>query len=75
MPTAKPRFNVTLEPKTASLIKQLARRKKQSVACMTRELIVNALEMQEDAALLDLAERCEKSQKGKKMHTHDEAWA
>ena len=75
MPTSNPRFNVTLKPNDAKLLKQFARREKKSVATVIRDLLFEGMAAQEDEALLRLAERCEKDQKGKRTYSHKEAWS
>jgi hypothetical protein len=74
MPTTNPRLNVTFQPETAALLAQMARREGKSVASLTKELVLDALERREDIALSLLTERREKEQKGKKIHSHEEAW-
>jgi hypothetical protein len=74
MPTANPRLNVTFQPETAALLARLAKREGKSVASLTKELVLDALDRREDIALSLLAERREKEQKGKKFYSHEEAW-
>lgn len=74
MPTTKPRINITFQPETAALLKQLARRSKKSVASLAKDMVLDALERREDAALLRFAEECEKDQVGKRIYSHEEVW-
>lgn len=74
MPTHNPRLNVTFQPETAALLTRLARREKKSVASLTKELVLDALERREDISLSLLAERREKEQAGKKTVSHADAW-
>ena len=72
MPTDKPRINLTFERQTSTLLKQMARRHKKSVAGLARDLVLESLDRHEDIALLRLAEQSEKDQKGKKLHSYKE---
>jgi hypothetical protein len=74
MPTNNPRLNITFQPQTAALLSRLAKQEKKSVASLTKELVLDALERREDIALSFLAERREQEHKGKKTIPHDEAW-
>jgi len=74
MPTSNPRLNITFQPETAALLAQMARREGKSVASLTKELVLDALERREDIALSLLAERREKEQKGKRFYSHEETW-
>ena len=74
MPTTNPRLNITFLPDTAALLARLAKREKKSVASLTKELVLDALERREDVALSLLAERREREQKGKKTYSHAQAW-
>ena len=74
MPTSNPRLNITFQPETAALLSHLAKREQKSVASLTKELVLDALERREDVSLSLLAERREREQKGKKIYTHAQAW-
>jgi len=74
MPTLNPRLNVTFQPETVAMLTQIAKREGKSIASLTKELVLDALERREDIALSLLAERREKEQKGKKLYSHAEAW-
>ena len=74
MPTANPRLNVTFLPETAALLEELAAREGKSVASLTKELVLDALERREDIALSLIADRREKEHKGKKTISHNSAW-
>ena len=74
MPTLNPRLNVTFQPETVALLAQIALREGKSVASLTKDLVLDALERREDVALSLLAERREKEQKGKALRSHKEAW-
>ncbi len=74
MPTTNPRLNVTLSPETVNVLSHLAKREGKSVASLTRELVLDALERREDIALSRLAELREKEDQGKKNVSHADAW-
>jgi len=75
MPTTNPRLNITFQPETVLLLARLAKSEQKSVARLTKELVLDALDRREDVALSLLAERREAEQKGKKIFTHAQAWA
>lgn len=72
MATKNPRINVTFEKETADLLAQLAKQRGKSVAGIAKELILDALERQEDMALTKLAES--RDTKKAKRVSHKEAW-
>jgi hypothetical protein len=72
MPTVHPRLNITLEPATADILADLARREKRSVSSVAKDLILDALDRHEDRALSRLAES--RDRKGVKTVGHDDAW-
>jgi hypothetical protein len=74
MPTTQPRINITFNPATVSILTRLARQQKKSVASLTKDLVLDALERQEDIALSALAACREKEQVGKRVYTHKDAW-
>jgi mannose/fructose-specific phosphotransferase system component IIA len=74
MPTENPRLNVTLQPEIAALLAKMAKREKKSISGLTKELLLEALDLREDMALSKLAELREREQKGKKYYSHEEAW-
>jgi transcriptional antiterminator Rof (Rho-off) len=74
VPAKNPRVNIVLErPLHASLIR-LARRDGTSVSVKARDLLREALESQEDAALARMAERREKTLDPARGLSHDEVW-
>jgi len=74
MPTNKPRINITVPQDVNRAIQKLARRDDASVAAKTLDLIKRALEMEEDIALLSLANKREKTLKEKSLLSHEDAW-
>ncbi len=74
MPTKNPRINVSLEKSIYSIIETLAKEKGLSISMVTRELIKEALEINEDVLLTAFAEEREKTFKKQKSLTHEEVW-
>ncbi len=72
MPTKHPRINVTLESATAKLLSRIAKKEQRSVASLTRELIMEAIECREDIALSAIAELRD-IEKAKKIK-HEDVW-
>jgi predicted DNA-binding protein len=72
MAAINPRINVTFEESTAVLFMALAKQEHKSVACVVRELALEALEKREDFYLAQLAEKLDK--KNAKTYSHDQAW-
>ena len=57
-----------------SIIETLAKEKGVSISMFTRELIKEALEINEDILLADFAEEREKTFEKQKSLSHDEVW-
>ena len=74
MPTNKPRINVILEEPLYETIEHLAKRDGMSLSLKVRDLVKDALEIQEDLALSSVAEEREKSFLKSKSLKHDEVW-
>ena len=74
MPTKNPRINVALEKPIYSLIENIAKGRGLSMSMVTRNLIREALEIHEDAALSKFAEERESSLDSRKALDHDEVW-
>jgi predicted DNA-binding protein len=74
MPTQNPRINITFEEETFEIIKLLAKRAHTSIAGITRKLVLDAIEMDEDFALSKLADKRLLDDAGKKTISHEEAW-
>ncbi len=74
MPTNNPRINVVLEEPLYKSIKRLAKKDGVSLSLKVRDLVKEALEMEEDIALSVFAEGREKSYKKSKSLKHDEVW-
>jgi len=74
MPTIKPRINVVLEDPVYKMVEKLAARDGMSLSLKVRDLIRDAIEIQEDIALSAFAETREKTFRRSKAVKHDEAW-
>lgn len=74
MPAKNPRLNVVLEKPLYNTIERLAERDGVSLSMKVRDLVKEALEIEEDIALSHLAERREKSFDRKKSFKHTEVW-
>lgn len=74
MPTRNPRINVILDDVLYQNIRLLAQKENVSLSAKVRELIKEALEIQEDIALSEFAEEREKSWKESSVLFHDEIW-
>jgi hypothetical protein len=74
MVTKNPRVNVTLGEGLASLLAKLATQEQKSVSTLSRELILEALELREDMALSALAEARDIPNIKRIKHS-DDVWA
>ncbi len=74
MPTTKPRINIILEEPLYKTVEKLAKRDGMSLSLKARDLIKEALEIQEDIALSSFAEEREKTFRKSKALKHDEVW-
>ncbi len=74
MPTKNPRVNVVLEKPVYRKIEHLAKRDGVSLSLKVRDLVIEALETEEDIALADFAQTREKTFKRSKALKHNEAW-
>ena len=74
MPTKNPRINVVLEKPLYDSIKRLAKKDGVSLSLKARDLVKDALEMQEDITLSTFAEDRERSFRKKKSLKHSEVW-
>ena len=72
MATKNPRLNITFEPEIVSLLTAIAKKEQRSISNVAKELVREALEKREDAALSALAE--ERIAKKEKIVSHDDAW-
>ena len=74
MPTKNPRINVVLERPLYDSVRRLAEKEDISLSLKIRDLVRQALEAEEDAALAQFAEEREKSFKRSRAFTHKQGW-
>jgi len=74
MPTKNPRINVVLEKPLYESVRRLAEKEDISLSLKIRDLVREALEAEEDAALAQFAEEREKSFKRSRALTHKQVW-
>ncbi|MFH0788681.1 MAG: toxin-antitoxin system, antitoxin component [Pseudomonadota bacterium] len=75
MPTKNPRINVVLDPPLYQNVRFLAKKDGVSLSTKLRDLVKEALDVQEDLFLTKFAEKREKSFKESTAITHNEAWS
>ena len=74
MPTKNPRVNVVLEKPLYESIRRMAKKEDVSLSLKIRDLVREALEAEEDAALAQFAEERERSFKRSRALTHKRVW-
>ncbi len=74
MPTKNPRINIVLEKPLYLSVQHLAEKEGVSLSLKARDLIKEALELEEDRALSAFAEKRERSFGRAKALKHDEVW-
>jgi len=75
MPTKNPRINVVLDGNLYKNIQFLAETEGVSLSAKVKDLIKEALEIQEDLYLATFAEEREKTWDKSTSRTHDEIWS
>lgn len=75
MPTKNPRINVVLDNPLYKNIKYLAERDGVSLSNKARELIKDAIEIQEDLYLAEIAQSREKTLTDSNTLSHEEVWS
>lgn len=75
MPTQNPRINIVLDNFLYQNVRLLAKKDNVSLSAKVRDLLKEALEIQEDIALSAFAEEREKSWNDSKALTHDDVWS
>lgn len=75
MPTKNPRINVVLEEPLYQNVKFLAKKEGVSLSTKLRDLVKEALDVQEDLLLGKFAENREKSFRVSKALKHEEVWS
>lgn len=74
VPTKNPRINIAVERPLYLLIGRMAKQRGLSRSAVTRDLIREALEIQEDSYLARFAEGREGSLDARSTLAHDEVW-
>jgi len=74
MPVKNPRINVVLEKPLYNTIARIATREGVSLSLKVRDLVREALEIEEDVALAAVAEKREKTFSKSKALKHHEVW-
>jgi hypothetical protein len=74
MPAKNPRINVVLEKPLYQNVERMARKDGVSLSLKVRDLVREALEMEEDIALASIAEHREKTFTRGKALSQDEVW-
>ncbi len=74
MPTKNPRINVVLEKPLYDNIERLAKKDGVSLSLKVRDLVKEALEIQEDIALSNFAKKRERTFRKTKALKHNEVW-
>ena len=74
MPSQKPRINIVLDDFLYQNVRFLAEKDNISLSAKVRDLLKEALEIQEDIALSRFAEEREKSWEDSKALTHGDVW-
>ena len=75
MPTQNPRINIVLDDLLYQNVQFLAKKENVSLSSKVRELLKEALEIQEDIALSQFAEKREDALKEAEALTHDDVWS
>jgi len=74
MPVKNPRINVVLEQPLYNTIERLAAREGVSLSLKVRDLVKEALEIEEDIALAAFAEKRDRTFSKSKALKHHEVW-
>ena len=74
MPSKNPRINIVVDPPVYEQIEQLAERRGVSLSMVARDLIREALVMEEDVALARLAGEREETLREDTALSHEEVW-
>ena len=75
MPSKKPRINVVLDNPLYDNVRLLAEKDGVSLSAKVKELVREALEIQEDIFLAELAEKRDASLDESTTLAHDETWS
>jgi hypothetical protein len=74
MSTKNPRLNIVLEKPLYQALRRLAKRDGVSLSLKARDLVKEALALEEDRILAEFAEARESSFDPTKVLTHEQAW-
>jgi len=74
MPARNPRVNVVLERTVYDTVRRLAHRDGTSISSKVRDLVRDALEVDEDAALASLAAERERTFNRRRALSHQQVW-
>ena len=74
MPSKNPRINIVVEPPLYEQIETLAEQRGISMSMVTRDLIKEALEVEEDIALGNLADERDKTFSEESALSHADVW-
>jgi len=75
MPSQNPRINVVLNNLLYQDVRLLAEKDNVSLSAKVRDLLKEAIEIQEDIALSGFAEKREKSWNDSNTLSHDDVWS
>lgn len=75
MPAKNPRINVVLDPPLYKNVQFLAEKDGVSLSTKVRDLLKDAMEIQEDIYLVELAEKRETTLAVNETLNHDETWS
>ena len=75
MPTKNPRINVVLDKKIYMSVQNLAEKDGVSLSTKVRDLLKQALEIEEDIYLGAFAQQREKSLTEEQLLDHDDVWS
>jgi len=74
MPTKNARINVVVEKPLYAVIDEISKERGISKSMVVRDLVMQAIELREDMALVHFADEREKSFDKSKALTHKEVW-
>ncbi|MBI5816425.1 MAG: hypothetical protein HZB29_12535 [Nitrospinae bacterium] len=74
MPASNPRINVVLEKPVYEKVESLARRDGVSLSLKVRDLVREAIEVDEDMALAAISEKRDKTFRKSKALRHEDVW-
>jgi len=75
MPTQNPRINIVLDNLVYQNVRLLAEKENVSLSAKVRDLLKQALELQEDIGLAEFAEKREVSWNESEALTHHDVWS